>query len=140
MNNQNEFILNQLKVWPGLCDKMMAALAQEELPYKDWRSWLILFKQLSRMHRNYLHWADWYNAMPFSELTKQWRHFIQTGTTICKEHTNMLFARMEKPRLPTRQLCSLANMLATVLKLSREFEGYKREMIARVPPSKTLAG
>ena len=139
MNNQTEFIVNQLKLWPGLRDKMIIALAQEDLPDNDRRSWLIVFKRLSRMHRNCLHWAEWADAVPSARLAKLWREFVETGSAVCGEQFKMIGVKLESPKLSVRQSCALSNMLVSVLKMSRDFEAYNGEMIADVPPSKSPA-
>lgn len=131
---ESEFTVSQLKLWPGWRDKVIAALAQKDLPDTDRRSWLIVFKRLSRMQRNCLHWADWYDLIPFAQLTALWREFVETGSTVCDEQFKIIGAKLESSKLSVRQHCALCNMLVSILKMSRDFKDYKDELFALVSP------
>lgn len=131
---ESKLLVRQIELWPRWCNKVIAALAQEDLPDPDRRSWFLIFKRLARMHRNCLHWADWYDAVPSAELVELWREFVKTGSTVCENQLKIIGAKLESSKLPVRQRCALVNLLLSVMKMCDDFEGYRDEMIAFVSP------
>ena len=127
------------QLWPDVCKRAVAALGGKELPDSDRRSWLIVLKRLSRTHRNYLHWADCYGAMPSAQLAEMWREFVETGLAVCDGQLEYIEARRKSPELSIRQLCALAKLFCTVSKLESQFQRYQDEMIAVVSPQEPTA-
>jgi len=136
MNQQADsgFIVSELQSWPGLRDKVIATLAKNDLSDYQRRSWLLVFKRFSRMHRKILYAADWHEVMPPDELAELWREFVETGATFCDGQEKIISAKLESPRLTIGQRCVLYTMFTNVVKLSRDFEAYKDEMPAAGSP------
>jgi hypothetical protein len=58
MNHEAESIASELRCWLKLRDKVITTLAKKNLSDRQRRSWIRVFKQFSRAHREILYAAD----------------------------------------------------------------------------------
>lgn len=135
MNSQTEFIVGQLKFWPKVRGKVVAALAKRDLSNTQQRAWVSVFKRLTRMHRDCLHLAEWHGAVPSAKLAQLWREFVERDGRFCVELAEAIVIRLDDDALKTGQRCALISLLVRVVRLSRDFEAYRGEMFTiGLPP------
>jgi hypothetical protein len=127
VNNQTDFIVRQLRVLPKQRDAMIAALAKTDSSDRERRAWLTVFKRFTRMHRDCLHLADRDNMIPPEQLAALWREFVETGAAVCDGQAKIISAKLGSSKLSVNRFCALSSLHARVMKLLRDFEGYKDE-------------
>jgi hypothetical protein len=132
MNHQTEsgWVLNQLRVQLRQRNKVIAILAETELPTRQRRQWLTLFKRLSRIYRDCLYWAELREVLPPVKLASLWRAFVATGLATCDQQVMLVCTSLETSKLTLGQQYALCHVLASAMTLRRVFEGYKGEMFA----------
>jgi hypothetical protein len=122
--------VSQLKRLPRQRDRAIAELAKKYLPDSHRRMWLTVFKRFTRMHRDCLCWAEWDEALPPAQLAVLWREFVETGAVFCDGQEKIITAKLESAKLTIGRRCALTKLFVSVVKLSRDFEGYKDEIPA----------
>ena len=136
-----EDVRQQLRFLSQVCDKVAASLAEKDLADVRRRGLILLLRSLFQLRRKWLRIAESEGAMPAAELAGLRREFAQAGLAVCEQQEIALCARLDSPKLPARERCSLINTFCTVLAMSRQLEK-EHDRATRgeqAPPTSTAA-
>jgi hypothetical protein len=109
---------HQLQFWSQECDKVIAWLAEKDLPDARRRSLIIALRSMFRLRRKWLREAETCGAMAPTELAKARREFAETGLAVCQEQAAAVMARCHSSDLSAAQLCTLVRTWVTLIQMS----------------------